>query len=194
MKSKLSLIALFAGLQVFAQYDLEHVKDTTQKTSGVNWFDIKQRTYVGGDLSMRFGTLTYIYAAPIIGFDFYKNLSVGATGIYQLYRFNNGGGSVLTEHTAGGGVFLRWRPLNFLLVQTEFDILNTVNYNLVLTKKRVNVPVFMLGAGYAGNMGDRAYYNVMLMYDFINDDNMPVPKFINPIPLYLRYGITFYLG
>jgi len=194
MKSK--LLFLFVCLQIgaFAQYDLEKVeKDSVTKTSRINWFEIKKHTYVGGDLEMRFGNLTYIYAAPVLGYDVYKNLSAGVTGIYQLYRLNMGG-SILTEHTVGGGLFARWRPLDFLIVQTEFDLLNTVNYDLSIPDKRVNVPVFMLGGGYCGSMGNRAYYNVMLMYDFINDDNMPVPKFVNPIPLYLRYGFAWYLG
>ncbi|MBI3133400.1 MAG: hypothetical protein HYZ14_01885 [Bacteroidetes bacterium] len=194
MKFKLLFIVFFAGLNLSAQYDLEHVqKDSSKRSTTINWFEIKKRTYVGGDLAMRFGNLTYIYGAPIIGYDFYKKASVGVTGIYQLYRLNMGG-AVQTEHTAGGGVFVRWRPLDFVLVQTEFDLLNTVNYDFSIPDKRVNVPVFMLGAGYCGSMGDRAYYNVMLMYDLINDPAMPVPKFINPIPLYLRYGFAWYLG
>ena len=197
MKFKLLIISLFATLSVTAQYDLENVhKDSSdeKRSSGIDWFEIRQRTYVGGDLALRFGNLTYIYTAPIVGFDFYKTASVGLTGIYQLYRFNSGG-SIFKENTYGGGVFLRWRPLNFLLLQTEFDLLNTVDYSVSgPTAQRVNVPVFLFGVGYCGNLGERAYYNATLMYDFINDPNMPVPKLITPIPLYLRYGFTWYIG
>ena len=196
MKFKFLVIIIFTGLRVFAQYDLEQVqKDSADKQNTVNWFEIKKRTYVGGDLSLRFGNLTYVYIAPIAGFDIYKSLSAGLTGIYQLYRINYGNGSVLTEHTYGGGVFARWKPFNFLLLQTEFDLLNTVNYNAVgPTDDRVNVPVFMAGAGYAGSIGERSYYNLTLMYDFIDDPNMPVPRIFGAVPLYLRYGLTFYLG
>ncbi|MBK6526945.1 MAG: hypothetical protein IPG07_16170 [Crocinitomicaceae bacterium] len=158
----------------------------------VDLYELKKKIYVGGDLSMRFGNLTYIYAAPLVGFEFYKNLSVGLTGIYQYVRINNFG-SIVTEGTFGGGAFIRYRPIEFLLFQTEFDILNSVNYTSA-PGKRINFPAFMLGGGYAGSLGNRAYYNVMLMYDFIDNPNMTVWPVVTFAPIYLRYGFVWYLA
>lgn len=175
----------------FAQYDVE-TEDSLTDEPKVDLYELKKKIFVGGDLSMRFGNLTYIYAAPLVGFEFYKNLSVGLTGIYQYVRINNFG-SIVTEGTFGGGAFIRYRPIEFLLFQTEFDILNSVNYTSA-PGKRINFPAFMFGGGYAGSLGDRAYYNVMLMYDFINNPNMTLWPVVTFAPIYLRYGFVWYLG
>jgi hypothetical protein len=188
--SALCFLFLFS-LSGFTQYDVEK-DDTLAEEPKVDFYELKKKIYVGGDLSMRFGNLTYIYAAPLVGFEFYENVSVGLTGIYQYIRVNNFG-SIVTEGTFGGGAFVRYRPFDFLLVQTEFDILNTVNYTSA-PGKRINFPVFLFGGGYAGSLGDRAYYNVMLMYDFINNPNMTVPPIVPFAPIYLRYGFVWYLA
>lgn len=193
MKFSLSIFLLFSAGLCFGQYDVEDVKnDSVPKEPKLNWFEIKQHAYTGGDLSMRFGNVNYIYAAPILGYDIYKDFSGGITGIYQFVRVNLGG-AIISEHTFGGGVFLRYRPIDFILLQSEFDILNTENYTSA-PGKRINFPVFMLGGGYCGSLGQRAYYSITLMYDFIDNPNMTIPKIWNSVPLYLRYGFTFYLG
>jgi hypothetical protein len=188
--SALYFLFLFPVI-AFTQYEVE-ANDSLAKEPKVDLYELKKKIYVGGDLSMRFGNLTYVYAAPLAGYEFYKNLSAGITGIYQYIRLNNNG-SIITEGTFGGGVFMRYRPLDFLLLQTEFDILNTVNYTSA-PGKRISFPVFMFGGGYAGSLGDRAYYNVMLMYDFINNPNMTVPPIVPFAPIYLRYGFVWYLA
>jgi hypothetical protein len=193
MKFSLVILLFLSGFSASAQYDIDSANaDSDLKEPKLDIYEIKKKIYVGGDLSMRFGNLTYIYAAPLAGYEFYKGISAGITGIYQLVRVNNGFG-VVSESTYGGGLFVRYRPLDFLLVQTEFDMLNTVNYTSA-PGNRINFPVFMLGAGYAGSLGQRAYYNVMLMYDFIDDPNMTVPRIVPFAPLYLRYGFVWYLG
>lgn len=193
MKFRILIAFHLLCLSATAQYNIDST-DTDDKEPAINWFEQKKRTWVGGDLAMRFGTVTYVYTSPTIGYEFYPKFSAGITGIYQLVRIRYNTGAILTEHTVGGGLFLRWKPLDFLMFQTEFDLLNTAHYDITSDLDRVNVPVFLLGAGYCGNLGDRAYYNVSLMWDFINDENMPVPNFFATYPIYLRYGFTFYLG
>jgi hypothetical protein len=188
--SALSLLFLFPVIG-FSQYEVE-MDDSLAEEPKVDLYELKQKIYVGGDVSMRFGNLTYIYAAPLVGYEFYKGLSAGLTGIYQYVRINNLG-SIQTEGTFGGGVFMRYRPIEFILLQTEFDILNTVNYTSA-PGNRINFPAFMMGAGYAGSLGDRAYYNVMLMYDFINNPNMTLWPIVTFAPVYLRYGFVWYLA
>ena len=182
-----------SSLGALAQYDIEEVeKDSVQKEAKVNPFTLKEKIYVGGEMSIRFGSLTYLYLAPFAGYDFYKGMSAGVSSMYQLYRVKYTNGAVISSHAYGGGLFMRYRPenFNFLLLQTELNLYNTPD---IYTAERVNVPSFMAGGGYAGAMGDRAYYQIMLMYDFIDDDNMPlVPLF--SVPIYLRYGFVFYLG
>ncbi len=193
MKSIITILSLLIALGSFSQYDIEEVeKDSVQKETKVNPFTIKEKIYVGGEMSVRFGSLTYLYLAPFAGYDFYKGFSAGVSSMYQLYRAKYTNGAVISSHSYGGGLFMRYRPesFNFLLLQTELNLYNTED---IYGFERVNVPSFMAGGGYAGSMGDRAYYQIMLMYDFIDDDNMPLIPLFN-IPIYLRYGFVFYLG
>lgn len=196
MKFKIFILSLGISATPFAQYDVNDVKsDSTKKESNISLYDIRERTFVGGDFSLRFGTQTYVYLAPMVGYDVLPkaNLSAGLTSMYQLFRVKYNNGAVVQDHSFGGGVFVRYRPFDFLLAQMELDLYNTTDYT-VLFGDRVNVPAFFLGAGYAANLGDRAYYNIMLMYDFVRDPNMPLPQIISGIPVYLRYGFVWYLG
>ena len=180
----------------FGQYDMQEASDTSnQKTSKIDTYKLKQHIYVGGELSLAFGNQSYLYLGPLAGYEFYKGLSAGVQGVYQLYRYNLGNGSHISSSAYGGGVFMRWRPQKFpyVLLQSEFKVYNTEDYTTVYDGDRVNVPAFMSGIGYAGGFG-RTYYHVLLMYDFINDPNMPLPKFFGNFPIYIRYGMVFYLG
>ena len=170
-------------------------KDTTTKEPNVNLFELKKKIYIGSDFSLSIGTQTYIYLAPMIGYDFTKRFSGGFSMMYQLLRVKYNTGAVVAENSFGIGTFLRYRPIPQIILHTEMDIFNTRDYSVALGG-RVNVPAFMLGAGYAGNMGDRAYYSLLLMYDFIGNYNMPILPFFSfkGAPFYFRYGFVWHLG
>ncbi|OIQ32708.1 MAG: hypothetical protein BM555_04760 [Crocinitomix sp. MedPE-SWsnd] len=193
MSKALIIISLFFSTLSFGQYDTD-TSDIDHKEPKYNMMEIRKRIYVGGDFSLAFRNQLYLYVAPFAGYDIYKGLSAGVSGMYQLYRFNTTGGAV-SSHAYGAGVFTRFKPdpLPFLLLQAEFDIYNAEDFTTAPSGDRTNLPAFMMGAGYAGNMG-RAYYSIMLMYDFIDDVNNPLPPIIFDWPLYLRYGIVFHLG
>lgn len=194
MKSKLLIVFILAHSVLFAQYDINDVKsDSTEKEPNTSLYELKKKIYVGADLSLRFGTQTYIYLGPIVGYDFTEKISGGLTTMYQLYRLKYNTGTVVSDYAIGLGTFVRYKPFDFLAIHAEFDVFNTTDYTVALGG-RVNVPAFLLGAGYCGNLGDRAYYSAMLYYDFIGDDNMPLPSIFPPFPLYFKYGIVFYLG
>ena len=194
MNRLLVICLLFLTFPVFAQYDMNKAKDTTdQKGSNLNTYELKQHIYVGADVNFLFGQNLYLYLAPMAGYELWKGVSAGVSTMYQLYRV---GGSQ-SYHTYGGGIFARWRPpaLQFILLQTEFDVYNTNDFTSAYYGDRVNVPAFMGGLGYAGGFG-KSYYQIMLKYDFINNVNNPLPPLFGKksIPLYLSYGIVFYLG
>lgn len=196
MKSKILIITLLSSFFGWAQYDMEDAKDSSKvKTSKFNWTEQKNKIYVGGDISLSFGNQLYFYVAPMIGHDIYKGLSAGISPMYQVYRQNFTNGSSNSFHSFGMSTFLRYRPLPvpFLLLQAETGIINTHDWSTATTDDRANVPVFMMGAGYAGGLGN-SYYQIMLMYDFVDDPNNPLPRMFFNLPLYLRYGMVFYLG
>lgn len=192
----LIILTLILSTSAFSQYDMETASDSSDlKDPKINATELKKRIYVGGDISASFGNALYFYTSPIAGYELYKGISVGITGMYQLFRqtFNNG--SSLSSHAYGGGLFVRYRPepLQWLLLQTEFDIYNAEDFTTPYAGDRVNLPAFYGGIGYAGGFG-RSYSQIMLMYDFANNINNPLPKLVTNFPLYIRIGIVFYLG
>lgn len=194
MKFRLAILLLLLSPSLLSQYEVEDIpNDSTDEESSISWYDIKQKTYVGGDFSLRFGAQTYLYLAPMIGYDIKYDISAGFNTMYQLFRVKYSTGAIVSDHAFGAGVFVRYRPLRFLLAQAEFDVFNVTDIT-VLFGDRVNIPAFQFGLGYAGELGERAYYNLMLMYDFIQDPNMPLPQIFPGIPLYLKYGFVWYLA
>jgi hypothetical protein len=195
MKNYLTFILLFVASFGIAQYDMDEAKDTTDQEPPVDTYEIKKKIYVGADISVSFGTNTFLYLAPMAGYDLWKGISAGVSTMYQLQRVSFTNGSSISSHAFGGGIFTRFRPPPFemLLLQTEFDVYNAEDFSTSFTGDRTAVPAFMAGIGYAGDLG-RGYYQIMLMYDFIHDDNSPLLDLIPGIPLYLRYGAVFYLA
>lgn len=193
MKKVLTFLFIASFTVVFGQYDIEDAKKENEKDSDKNFslYNLKQDIYVGGEFSLSLGTFgTYIYAAPMIGYDITEKFSAGFSAMYQFQRvvFTN---TSVNLSAFGGGVFTRFRPIDPILMQVEYNLFNTPDY-VNNYNNRVNVPAFMAGAGYAGAMGSRSYYQILLMYDFINDPNMPLPGFILE-PLHLKFGLVFYL-
>lgn len=187
------LIAFFCFTSsLFSQYDIEEVENDTIQKETPSPFELKQKIYVGGDFSLRFGWQTYVYLAPLIGYDITPKFSAGFSSMYQLFRIKYNNGATVSDHVFGSGIFIRYRPIQQIILHSELNLYNTVDYT-VLFGDRINVPAFMLGGGYAGSMGDRSYYNIMIMYDFIQNENMPLPAFIAP-PFYLKFGVVWYLG
>lgn len=196
IKNLLIIFALSTSCFASAQYDMEAASDSSDlKEPRINGAELKKRIYVGGDISASFGGALYFYTSPIAGYELYKGVSVGVTGMYQLFRQTFTNGSSLSSHAYGGGLFVRYRPepLKWLLLQTEFDIYNAEDFTTSYAGDRVNLPAFYGGIGYAGGFG-KSYSQIMLMYDFANNINNPLPKLVANFPLYIRIGIVFYLG
>jgi len=194
MKTLLSAFSLFLTLGVYGQYDIEDIKnDSTESRQSINWFEQKQKIYVGGEgnLSFRPGQ-SFIYFSPLIGYDITQRFSAGIITMYQLLRFRDVN-ATYNFSTVGGGIFVRYRPIEQIILQTEFDLYNTVDFQNNPLEDRIVVPAFMAGAGFANRLGNRAYYQIMLMYDFIGDPNMPLPWLLIP-ELHLKMGLVWYLG
>ncbi len=185
---------LLVNLSGLAQYDIDYAKDSDSTESKMNRFELKERIYVGGEIGLSgFAGGAYVLLAPLIGYDITPRFSAGISTVYQLYRFRNlNTGSVLNLSTFGLGTFARYRPIDPLIMQVELDGFNTVDLNSYGYTDRLNVPAFMAGLGYAGG-GSKAYYQILLMYDFIGNPNMPLPPFIFN-RLHLKMGMVWHLN
>jgi hypothetical protein len=195
MKTLFLGLGLFLTFGVFSQYDVEDIKnDTTESSSLINWFEQKQKIYIGGEanLSIRTGQI-YIFASPQIGYDLTERFSAGLITLYQLYRIRDFSNNIYHISTIGAGVFARFRPIQQIVLQTELDIFNTSDLVNNSIEDRVNVPAFMAGGGYSSSFGSRSSYQIMLMYDFIGNPNMPLPILLFP-RVHLKMGFYWYLG
>ncbi len=194
MKTLFLALGLFLTFGVFGQYDIDDIKnDTTDTPSRINWFEQKKKIYVGGEANLSFRTgSSFIYLSPQIGYDITPKFSAGLSTMYQLLRIRYVN-ATFNYSSFGGGVFARFRPIEQIVMQTEFDLYNTVDFETDPTENRVNVPAFMAGLGYANGLGNRAHYQIMLMYDFIGNPNMPLSFLIHP-QLHVKMGFYWYLG
>ncbi|MFT5823999.1 MAG: hypothetical protein ACI8ZM_005265 [Crocinitomix sp.] len=187
-------LGLFLTLGVFGQYDVDDIKnDTTDTPSRINWFEQKQKIYVGGEanISFRSGS-SYIYLSPQIGYDITERFSGGVSTMYQLLRFRDIN-ATYNFSSFGGGVFARFRPIEQIVLQTELNIYNTVDFLNNPLEDRVNVLAYLVGGGYANSLGDRAHYQIMLMYDLIGNPNIPLPSLLlNRV--HLKMGFYWHLG
>lgn len=194
MKTLLITFTLFLTLTVFGQYDVENLKtDSTNHTSAFDWSELKQKIYVGGEANLAFqpGRI-FLFISPLIGYDITKRFSAGVSTTYQLLRVRNTTGTY-NFNTFGAGIFARYRPIEQIILQTEFNQYNTVDFNNNPIEDRVNVNALMAGIGYANGLGNSAYYQILLMYDFIGDPNMPLSSIIRP-QIHLKFGLVWYLG
>lgn len=196
MSKFFTILFLFLAAVGFGQYDMEEAKeDSTITDNKISTLELKENIYVGGNLSLSFGNQIYLMLQPLAGYEIWGGISAGVNAMYQLNRFTFNNGSAVSYHAYGGGIFARWRPPNFqyLLLQTEFDLYNTEDLESPFIGERTTIPAFYGGIGYAGGFG-RAYYQIMLKYDFIDNPSMPLPRFFGDFPLYISYGMVFYLA
>jgi len=191
MKLVLFLLISAIGLSAIAQ-DNENsnsLKDTP----------FKERLYVGGDLGLSFGSITFININPIVGYRIDKKWSagIGAKYIYYRERFPEYNWEY-SNYMYGGSVFARYLLGKSLLAQAEFESLNAESRDFLSpTWTRKWVPIGFLGAGYRQGIGN-TYLQILLLYDIINDRNSPYrSEYLlgsSNIPVILRGGIVIGLG
>lgn len=138
----------------------------------------KDRLFIGGDLGLSFGTITYIRIAPILGFNVSPKFSVGAGPSYQYYKDNRYLG--LESSIYGGSVFGRYFVIENIFLQTEFEVLNLeeLYYNPATDHipQRVTIPVWFVGAGFSQRTPNGSGFFIGIFYDLVGDINSPYPS------------------
>lgn len=132
------------------------------------------RMYFGGGFSASFGTLTYVYVSPVVGYMITRSLSGGLGITYQYYkdeRFD------YQTNTYGGKLFLR-QNFNLLklplFLYTEYETLN-FEYGQILPNDQIIytrewVPSLFLGGGFFQSFGRRGGFSITAMYNVIYDN------------------------
>ncbi|MDX5339442.1 MAG: hypothetical protein LPK25_10460 [Cyclobacteriaceae bacterium] len=129
----------------------------------------KDRLYLGGNLGLQFGTVTFIDISPLAGVMITPRLSGGAGITYQYYddnRFYGANGS-----SYGGRLFGRYNVLPNIFAHIEYENINWNAYNLVSeTFQRTWTDALFVGGGYFAPFGQRGGANFTFLYNFLHDN------------------------
>ena len=160
-----------------------------------------KRFFIGGNLGLQLGSITYIDVSPLVGYKFTENFAGGIGLSYQYFKNNNHSFNYAINETNiyGGRIFARYyfNTDNFLeniFLHTEFEVLNldaitnyssyfTINVNPEIN--RVNVPAFFVGAGLRQPISGNSYITIIVLWDLIEDEYSP---YVNPV---IRVGADF---
>jgi hypothetical protein len=193
MKKLTLLILIVIPVLSWSQYDVEDVENdsTEMKEPKINPFKLKDKIYVGSGINALFGSRTFFYISPMVGYDITEKFSGGVSTMFQYFR----SGTAYKESSIGAGIFARLRPIEQLVLETSINRYSTtINGNSDLKLKATS---WMLGAGYASSLGGRSYYQIMLQYDLLRSINVPEPSlfgFQNGGGIYYKFGLVFYLS
>jgi len=132
---------------------------------------LKDRIFFGGDIGLQFGDVTYIYLAPIIGYKVTPKLGMGGGPTYSYQHFNGNYGQASYESNSyGGRAFGQYRVIPSAIAYAEYSLINSEVYDDISNKiKRANVESFLVGGGYAQPAGGNASFNLMVLFDVIQD-------------------------
>jgi hypothetical protein len=142
--------------------------------------DFWQRFFVGGNMGLQFGTVTFADVSPLIGYKFTDKISGGIGGTYQYYHYKDKYYDFETN-VYGGRVFGRYHFTENLFAHTEYEYLNLEAFDF--NRRRVDVGSLMAGGGYLQQISDRAGIMAMILFNFTESVYTP---YSNPI---IRVGI-----
>lgn len=133
----------------------------------------KDSIYYGGNVGLQFSTNgSLLDLSPNVGYKFNKVFSVGLQGIFTNLSIRNNA-YTYRYMLYGGGAFIRVKPLNFLFLQAEYDILSVPDNFSIVSSKRTIADVNLAGIGLRNQMGENSCYYFLLMYEFVPTPNSP---------------------
>lgn len=143
----------------------------------------KDRLYTGGSFGLQFGTYTNISLLPILGYQVTEKWSVGTGIVYHYIRsgnlsLNNYGGRAFTQLEVlpiGDGAIISHGEVEVL--SSEYFIIDQSNRYLGKGRQVISIP--MAGLGYRQRIGDRASFDILLLYNFRQGE--PANPYDNPV-------------
>ncbi|MCS6967356.1 MAG: hypothetical protein RMJ44_02930 [Cytophagales bacterium] len=127
------------------------------------------RLRVGGNFSFQFGNVTFIDISPLVFYQVTPQLHAGTGVTYQYIRFNFRGFSSSSNSIYGGRVFGRFFPFvsSPFFAHAEYETLNVAFFDQLTGEVRRDwVPGTFLGGGYIQQLGQRAAFNLTILYNF----------------------------
>lgn len=135
------------------------------------------RIYYGGNAGLWFGNPTYINLSPMVGVKVSRNFSLGGTFTYNYYQ-QKYAGVKYSNYIYGMGPFVRYRVMENLFLQAQWDHLSVLNPNSILPNDRAWVDNLLVGGGYRQPFND---YGSFIIMGFWNLNQTPLSPYPNPI-------------
>ena len=153
-----------------------------QKSSSEIW----DRLVFGGDASISFGTATFIYLAPSVGYRVNNDLVVGAGYIYQYARINRVYNYATQSFQSfddpgntihGPKAFFNYRFLESFYVGSQFEYLNHdfgfYDRNNNFRVDNLWTPVWFVEAGFSQPIGRKGFAVIGIRYNLLDDIQSP---------------------
>ena len=156
MKYRLFILSCFLSFATLAQ--------ETNSLSGVPF---KDRLFYGGNVGLNFGTVTYIYLAPTIGYKITEEFGAGIGPSYSYLKDKRYANYIYETDTYGGRIFAQYRVHPKAILYGEYEVINAEVPNLLQTKLiRTNIESILLGGGYVTPISDRSSFVIMGLWNF----------------------------
>ncbi|MFO7370968.1 MAG: hypothetical protein R6X09_11940 [Bacteroidales bacterium] len=188
---------IFCFISLNAQVEERIQKPSQEKEKG----SFGQRIFVGGDIGLSFGTITYIKLAPEINYRFTDRFSAGLGPIYIYEKYKDFnfetstyGGKIVASFTVlkgpeeGGAI-----GLGAVILHAENEVVNvervyydpgTIPYTFY-TRDRIWIDNLLLGAGLIQPIAGRFKAAIYVLWDITQNDFSP---YSNPI---FKFGFYY---
>lgn len=139
------------------------------------------KLYYGGSFGLQFGTYTNISLLPTVTYRLTDKLGIGVGGVYHFIRegdisLNNYGGRALLQAETfeiGDGAILLHAEVEML----SLEYLSAFNAGFYETSRK-SIALPMLGIGYRQRIGEKASFDLLLLYN-VNEDRLN--PYSNPV-------------
>lgn len=156
------------------------LKDSVNKPKKHRNNDWTKRLTYGSNVQAIFGTYTYIYLSPTIGYSPIDKLNIGVGFIYSYVSINYKNYGRFSQSIYGAHSYVRYFFTESFYAQGQFDHLLQPNvYNFYNPKEKVWVDYALIGGGYRQSLGKNAAIVTSLMFNLT-----PSPLSIYPNPIF----------
>ena len=145
-----------------------------------------KRLTFGGNFQVLFGTYTFVYISPTVGYRVTDNVNVGLGFIYNFSSINYGPpyGKV-SQSIYGAHTYARYIFAQNLFVQAQFDKLYQPDWFSRIPNDKTWVNYLLIGGGFRQQVGSRAALMTSIMYNLT-----PSPLSIYPGRIIIQFGFV----
>jgi hypothetical protein len=145
------------------------------------------KVYYGGIVGLSFGNYFRINVAPMIGYKFVPNASVGMKVAYE-YISDSRYTLDRTYHNYGASIFTRYRFIPKAYLHAEFAYMSYQYSTDVYKVDRYWVPFLLLGGGFIQPISANTALVAEILFDVLQDSQSPYEEWSPLISIGVNVG------